>query len=445
MKAYFIRRLLLIPPTLIGITLLVFGIQRTAPGGPMEQELTKLLGGESGARRAKAADSGGLTIAQLMDVEEKFQRDRGLMRGYLDWLGVTPKDLEKQGAEFPKDSPDEVTIPMPGSVFTVKVDKSAAEGGEVAGMTLLDAAGEKVGDGKVPEGWQVRLRSPEEQARSWERIDILKGMQVPEDLTWRAVLYRPGRQGLLQGSLGSSEKYQDPVRQMILDRMPISLFFGGMAMVLIYSVCLPLGILKAIQHRTWLDNFSSLLVFSGYAIPGYALGSVLVLYLGAELGWFPLGGFPGDNFANLDPAGKLRDVFEHGVMPLVCYVIGSFAFMTMMMKNNLMEHLASDYVRTAMAKGTPYRRAVFRHAFRNSIIPIATTFGGNVTLLVGGSILIERVFDINGFGLLQFNAILERDEPLIMGVLFVSALLMLIGNVLSDLCVALVDPRVSYK
>ena len=115
------------------------------------------------------------------------------------------------------------------------------------------------------------------------------------------------------------------------------------------------------------------------------------------------------------------------------------------MKNNLMDYLAPDYVRTAMAKGAPVRRAVFRHAFRNSIIPIATTFGGNVTLLVAGSILIERVFDINGFGLLQFNAILERDEPLIMGVLFVSALLMLIGNVLSDLCVALVDPRVSYK
>ena len=117
----------------------------------------------------------------------------------------------------------------------------------------------------------------------------------------------------------------------------------------------------------------------------------------------------------------------------------------MMMKNNLMEHLASDYVRTATAKGVPYRSAVFRHAFRNSIIPIATTFGANITLLVAGSMLIERVFDINGFGLLQFNAILERDEPLIMGVLFVSATLMLVGNVLSDLCVALVDPRVSYK
>ena len=405
----------------------------------MEQALTNLLGGETGARKAKAADSGGLSIAQLMDVEEKFRRDRTLMRGYFDWLGVTPKDLEKAGAEFAEGG-NEVVIPMPGTVYSVKVTKDSK--GAVT-KELLNAAGEKADEPERMVAWEVRLRSPDEQRKSWG--NWLDGVPMPKDVAWRAVLFRPGRDGLLQGSFGASEKYEDPVLQMILDRMPVSLFFGGMSMILIYSICLPLGIVKAIKHRSWLDNFSSLLVFSGYAIPGYALGSVMVVYLGAKLGWFPLGGFPGDNFGNLDAVGKLRDVFEHGFMPLVCYVIGSFAFMTLMMKNNLMEHLASDYVRTAMAKGAPYRRAVFKHAFRNSIIPIATTFGGNVTLLVTGSLLIERVFDINGFGLLQFNAILERDEPLIMGVLFVSATLMLVGNVLSDLCVALVDPRVSYK
>jgi microcin C transport system permease protein len=129
----------------------------------------------------------------------------------------------------------------------------------------------------------------------------------------------------------------------------------------------------------------------------------------------------------------------------LCYLVGSFAFMTMLMKNNLMDNLAADYVRTAAAKGVSFPRAVFKHAFRNSIIPVATTFGNVVTILVAGSILIERVFDINGFGLLQFNSIVEYDEPVIMGVTFFSAFLMLLGNVLSDLCVALVDPRVSYK
>ena len=121
------------------------------------------------------------------------------------------------------------------------------------------------------------------------------------------------------------------------------------------------------------------------------------------------------------------------------------AFMTFMMKNNLMDNLAADYVRTAAAKGVPFRTAVFRHAFRNSIIPIATTFGQNITILVGGSFLIEKIFDINGFGLLQYNAILEQDEKVVLGVLAISATLMLIGNILSDLCVAAVDPRIRFK
>jgi microcin C transport system permease protein len=109
-----------------------------------------------------------------------------------------------------------------------------------------------------------------------------------------------------------------------------------------------------------------------------------------------------------------------------------------------MDTLAADYVRTATAKGVPYRTAVFKHAFRNSIIPIATTIGQNITIFVAGSLLIEKIFDINGFGLLQFTAILEKDEFIVLGVLTVSAGLMLLGNVLSDLCVALVDPRVSF-
>jgi microcin C transport system permease protein len=292
-------------------------------------------------------------------------------------------------------------------------------------------------------GWQVRLRTPEEQAARWQKW--VKGVDLPEQPGYRAVLYQSRRDGLLQGSLGESTKYQDPVWAMIFQRMPVSIYFGLVSMIAVYGICLPLGMAKAIRHRTWFDNASSVAVFAGYAIPGYALGSLLVVFLGAKLGWFPLRGFTGDDFETLSPLGKFQDVVHHTAMPLVCYLIGSFAFMTMLMKNNLMDNLAADYVRTATAKGVSFPRAVFKHAFRNSIIPIATTFGANISLLVAGSMLIERVFDINGFGLLQFNAIYERDEPLIMGVVFFSAVLMLVGNVVSDLCVALVDPRVSYK
>jgi len=430
LRAYFIRRLLLVPLTLLGITLLVFAIVRLTPGGPVERSLASLIGGEGqAASRAEAGIS--LSASQVLEIEEKFDRDKGILRGYAEWLGVLPRDLDKIGREFPAGE-DEVVIGVPGTIHEVTARLVGGDGVELERPEGVDL-----------DAWRVRLRTPEEQARRWEKW--VEGVELPQRPQPRAVLYRPGFDGLLQGSLGRSQKYQDGVWSMILDRMPVSLFFGGVSMVLIYAICLPLGIVKAIRHRSFLDNFSSLLVFAGYAVPGYALGALLVVYLGAKLAWFPLGGFTSDNFADLSPWEQVKDLAYHGAMPLTCYVIGSFAFMTLIMKNNLMDHLASDYVRTAIAKGASFPRAVFRHAFRNSIIPIATTFGANVTLLVTGSVLIERIFDINGFGLLSYNSILEFDLPVIMGVLFVSALLMLLGNVISDLCVALVDPRVSFK
>lgn len=430
MKAYFIRRLLLIPLTLFGITLLVFSIVRLTPGGPVEQALSQQAGGEKVKRGG--ADSGvSLTPAQVLEIEEDYDRDKGIFRSYFEWLGILPRDLMKEGKEFAEGA-QTVDIRLPGTIHQITITRHDDNSATIAGPDDVDLS-----------EWRARILTPEYQASRWDKW--VKGLEMPKMPDYRAVLFKPGFKGLLQGSLGESRKYQDPVGRMILQRMPVSLFFGGLSMVLIYSICLPLGVVKAIKHRSWLDNFTSITVFTGYAVPGYALGALLVVYLAAKLRWFALGGFVGDNFEELSLFGKIKDLAYHGTLPLLCYVISSFAVMTMMMKNNLMDNLAADYVRTAIAKGTSFRRAVFKHAFRNSMIPIATTFGANLSIFVAGSILIERIFDINGFGLLSFSALLEFDEPVIMGCLFVSASLMLLGNVISDLCVALVDPRVSYK
>ena len=428
LKAYFLRRLLLIPFTLIGITLLVFAIVRLTPGGPVEQALSRMMG--EGGKRSRAEAGFSLTPSQVLEIEEEYGRDKGIMRSYLEWLGAAPMDTRKVSSEFPKGK-DEVKIALPGSIDEVTVTNDG-------GRAKLTAE-----EGIDLTGWEARIVSPQEQAERWKRW--VKGGALPVMPEPRAVLYQPRYEGLLQGGLGYSRKYQDSVWEMILDRMPVSLAFGGVSMLLIYGICLPLGIVKAIRHRSWLDSLSSVAVFAGYAVPGYALGALMVVYLAAKLRWFPLGGFVGDNFESLSLLGQVKDLAHHMALPLLCYLVGSFAMMTMLMKNNLMDNLAADYVRTAIAKGTGFRTAVFRHAFRNSIIPIATTFGANLMIFVTGSVLIEKVFDINGFGLLSFSSILEFDEPVIMGVLFVSATLMLLGNVVSDLCVALVDPRVSYK
>jgi microcin C transport system permease protein len=158
-----------------------------------------------------------------------------------------------------------------------------------------------------------------------------------------------------------------------------------------------------------------------------------------------MGGFTSYNFDDLTLGGKIGDLLHHAVLPLACYLVGSFAVTTLLMKNHLMDNLSADYVRTALAKGVSFNQAVLKHALRNSLIPIATTFGQNITLVVSGSFLIETVFDINGFGLLGLSSIFDRDYPVVMGVIFLASLLLLLGNILSDVLVALIDPRIRFK
>ncbi|MBP9706004.1 MAG: ABC transporter permease subunit [Oligoflexales bacterium] len=244
---------------------------------------------------------------------------------------------------------------------------------------------------------------------------------------------------------GLSTRYQDPVIDTIIDRLPISLFYGLMTTFLTYLISIPLGIIKGVRHHSHFDTLSSLFVFVGYAIPSYIFGIFLIFIFASNLEWFPMGGFVSEGFDDLSFSEKMFDMLHHGALPLVSYLIGSFAVMTMLMKNSLMDNIAADYVRTAVAKGLPYKKTILRHALRNSLIPLATHFGNNISLILTGSFLIEKIFNISGIGLLGFEAIVERDYPVVLGILVISSLLLLVGNILSDVCVALVDPRVQFE
>lgn len=342
MTTYFIRRFLLIIPTFIGVTILVFTLTRLVPGGPIERILQEAaLAGSDGTASfvSEASSQGGSTLSdeQLAQLEAYYGFDKPILESYVHWLG---------------------------KVFT--------------------------------------------------------------------------------GDLGTSTRYTEPVWNIIRSRLPISIFYGVMTLILTYGVCIPLGIVKAIKHRTVFDNISSALVFLGYAIPSYVVAIALLTTFAFWWPIFPLSGFVSNDFENLSLIGKVFDIFYHAVLPLIAYVAGSFAFTTMLMKNSLMDNLAADYVRTAIAKGLNFRSAIFNHALRNSLIPIATSFGNNISLIITGSFLIEKIFNIDGFGLLGFESLLERDYPVVMGILVISSLLFMIGNILSDVCVAVVDPRVKF-
>ncbi|NDV62993.1 ABC transporter permease [Puniceicoccales bacterium CK1056] len=341
MRSYFLRRLLLIPPTIFGITIIVFLITRIVPGGPieraiMEMQSVSVSAGVTGGSLGNQSQA--LSEEQLEQLKEYYGFDKPAIISYFHWVG-----------------------------------------------------------------------------------------------------------NVLRGDLGNSYRYNEPVWNIIRERFPISIFFGIWTLIITYTICIPLGILKAIKHRTFVDNASSILIFTGYAIPGYVLGALLVVFFAARLEWFPMGGFTSIYFDDLGFWEKVKDIFWHAVLPLCSYLIGSFALVTLLMKNHLMDNLAADYIRTAVAKGVPFRKAVTGHALRNSLIPIATTFGQNIILLVGGSFLIETIFDINGFGLLGFTAILDRDYPIVMGVLLLSSILLLLGNIISDFLVAMIDPRVRFN
>lgn len=250
---------------------------------------------------------------------------------------------------------------------------------------------------------------------------------------------------VVQLDLGTSTRFNEPVWDVIKKRFPISITYGLTAMLITYLVCVPLGIWKAIKHTQIFDNASSVIVFIGYAIPAYVIAIALVYIFASRLEWFPLGGFVSENFSDLDTWAKAKDLLWHAILPVASYVSGSFAVMTFLMKNSMMDNLSADYVRTAMAKGLPFRRAVVDHALRNSLIPIATSFGNSISVILSGSFLVETIFNIDGFGLLGFESVVQRDYPIVMGTLVISSLLFMVGNILSDICVAIVDPRIQFK
>jgi microcin C transport system permease protein len=446
-KSYFLRRLLLIPPTLLGITLLVFTITRFVPGGPMDRMLQEAArGGDQGGKRSSSGQAqGGLSEEQLEELEEQFGLNKPVLAAYGQWLGLVPREVRISKGEFSGrgdetigggiDPENTAEVVLRGDGRVVRVNRAT----DAVASALFAESGKPI-DG---EGWKVRYETGADRQERFKRRNP-DSPAVPE-YPPRAVIYQTRFSGLLHGDLGRSTVYNDPVHEMIFSRMPIAAYFGLLTAIITYAVCLPLGVLKALKHRTFIDSSSSVLIFLGYSIPGFALGAILLVHLGARMNLFPLFGLTSPDFDQLDSVGKIKDLAHHTVLPLICYIVGSFAMLTMMTKNNLMDNLAADYVRTAMAKGASFRKAVFGHAFRNSMIPIATSLGDLVTIFIGGSMLIETVFDIQGFGLLQYQSVIARDVPVIMGTLTIAALLMLIGHVISDFIVAMVDPRIKFE
>lgn len=338
MLGYILRRLLLVIPTLIGITIVVFTLTRMVPGGPIERMMTayQMANQQQSSQHSIAGNT--LSEDQLNQLKKYYGFDKPIIESYFDWLGK-----------------------------------------------------------------------------------------------------------LLTFDLGNSTRYYEPVWDTIKERLPISIFYGVCTLIITYLIAIPLGIYKALKHGEVGDFATSLIVFLGYAIPNYIVAIALLYTFSFHFEFFPMGGFTSDEFDYLPWQDQVWDIIKHATLPLIAYISGSFAVMTFMVKNALLDNLSAQYVQTAISKGMSFKQATFRHALRNSLIPLATHFGNNISVILMGSFLIETIFNIDGFGLLGYESLVERDYPVVMGILVISALLTLFGNILSDICVALADPRIRFE
>ena len=344
--AYLVRRLLLVIPTFIGITVVCFALTRFLPGGPVEMRLMRMKGLGNAA-----AESGGSTVAgrnQITEeyrkqLEEQFGFNKPIAVQYWDWLVVNRMGLSLPSYDYP--------------------DRTA-----------------------------------------WE---------------------------------------------LIRSRIPVSLWFGVASFLLTYLICIPLGIAKALRHRQAFDAVSSVLVFIAYAIPSFALAMVLKMaFCGTTEGFldlFPIGGLASDFDVEPSLWTAFWDRAWHMVLPVACYVAGSFAMLTLLMTNSLLDQVSADYGRTVIAKGATRRRAIWGHAFRNALIPIATGFGSMIGVLFAGSIIIETIFEIPGMGRLSWDALVGRDYAVFLALLALTASFQLVGNLISDMMYMLIDPRIDFS
>ncbi len=247
--------------------------------------------------------------------------------------------------------------------------------------------------------------------------------------------------------LGRSFMHNKDVWQLIKEKLPVSISLGLWTFLVSYLVSIPLGVAKAVREGSRFDVATTLLVLVGYAIPGFVLGVLLIVLFagGTYLDWFPLRGLTSDNWDDLTWPARIVDYFWHLALPLVCLVIGSFAVMTMLTKNTFVEEMRKQYVLVARAKGLDDRRVLYKHVFRNALIPLVTGFpAAFVGAFFAGSVLIETLFSLDGLGLLSYEAVVRRDFPVVLGSLYLFTLIALVVKLVSDLLYVAIDPRVQF-
>ncbi|WP_027180187.1 ABC transporter permease [Maridesulfovibrio bastinii] len=288
-----------------------------------------------------------------------------------------------------------------------------------------------------PTDMQTTL-NPDSNYEARARLNKIYGLDKPLYVQYGNWLSRMVRFDFGRSMSGDNR----PVWDRIKERLPLTFGMNVASMVLTLFIAIPIGMFSAWKQNSWFDRGMTIFVFIGFAVPGFWLALLLMLWLGIHYPILPISGLTSLDFDMLSTTGKLLDLAKHLTLPIFIYTFGSLAGMSRFMRSSMLEVLRQDYITTAKAKGLPLNRVLFHHGLRNALLPVITLLGLSIPGLIGGSVIIESIFALPGLGQLFYGAVMSRDYSLIMGSLVLGAILTLAGNILADIAYGLADPRV---
>ncbi len=490
MWSYILKRFLLMIPTAIGVITVFFAVSEFVPGGPLDQVETMIVDQANQSEVGDMANFGdegntgsiGIDPVMRMQIKRKLGLNHDVLERYLRMLlwyspdsMVSSKEIEPGGArkvsfrglslwatrteagyqvfenhcETGEGKVSQLKFDRDGRVLVSTVDPNLrfdpSTGRQIKGTQQLTPLPVEV---RSESFWETEYLANGERHRMRETRDEV----YLQEGRWQALANGANWHGLFLFKFPTSITKNKKCYELIHERLKISMRLGISSFVITYTLCILLGLSKAVRNGTVFDTATSVLVLMGYGIPGFVLAVFLIKAFGPSgdswISLIPLRGIqsPPEIYDALSTWGKFWDNVHHMIAPVLCLTIGSFAGLTLLTKNSVLEQFNQLYAVAARARGLSKRKVLLKHVLRNSLIPLVTGFPARfVMMFFAGSLLIEKIFSLDGLGLLSYTALMERDYPLIISNMFIFTFIGLTCRLLSDIGYVIVDPRISFE
>ena len=479
MQQYIIKRLLVMIPTLFAITVIIFVILQVAPGRPG--------GAESGESESAGKQEG---QAGYRIFKQQFHLDKPILFNWRFSLSdKTIMDLLDQkfnyGDRFSSAQKNEASENLQdyGNMILPQLARIIADPPHLrmrnqalkvfpdnAQRALIHRYGQRLDDENRAINVEIeaenqrvqKLRFDAQMSEREIRSLVDKVLAYFDDIRHRyefsfmdkvSILFLDTRfarylKNLSRLDFGISFVDKRPVMDKVMDKLKFSIFLSGMSIILAYLLAVPIGIYSAVFPRSINDQILTVSLFMLYSLPTFFAGTVLLFAFskgGSYFHWFPTGGFESLNSFELTTLQRIGDISWHMFLPLVCLTYVSLASLSRYARTGLLDVIHSDYIKTARAKGLPETVVILKHGVRNGLIPILTLLGSILPTVVGGSVIIEVIFNLPGIGFEAYQAVLLRDYNMVMAIQLISAVMTLVGLLISDILYAIVDPRITYE